>query len=147
MNQVVFTVLGEPSGKGRPRFSGYTGANGKTYARAYTPKKTVMYENLVKLEYEKQCGEFRFPDGAMLDMRIMAYYGIANSKSKKMKEKMRAGIVRPTKKPDMDNCLKVIADSLNNIAYRDDTQIVDCQVRKFFSDEPRVVIKIRQIGE
>lgn len=147
MNQVVFTVPGEPSGKGRPRFSGYTGANGKTYARAYTPKKTVMYENLVKLEYEKQCGEFRFPDGAMLDMRIMAYYGIANSKSKKMKEKMRAGIVRPTKKPDMDNCLKVIADSLNNIAYRDDTQIVDCQVRKFFSDEPRVVIKIRQIGE
>lgn len=143
MNQVVFTVLGEPSGKGRPRFSGYTGANG----RAYTPKKTVMYENLVKLEYEKQCGEFRFPDGAMLDMRIMAYYGIANSKSKKMKEKMRAGIVRPTKKPDMDNCLKVIADSLNNIAYRDDTQIVDCQVRKFFSDEPRVVIKISQIGE
>lgn len=147
MNQVVFTVLGEPSGKGRPRFSGYTGANGKTYARAYTPKKTVMYENLVKLEYEKQCGEFRFPDGAMLDMRIMAYYGIANSKSKKMKEKMRAGIARPTKKPDMDNCLKVIADSLNNIAYRDDTQIVDCQVRKFFSDEPRVVIKISQIGE
>ena len=132
MNQVVFTVLGEPSGKGRLRFSGYTGANGKTYARAYTTKKTVMYENLVKLEYEKQCGEFRFPDGAMLDMRIMAYYGIADSKSKKMKEKMRAGIVRPTKKPDMDNCLKVIADSLNNIAYRDDTQIVDCQVRKFF---------------
>ena len=52
MKQVVFTVPGEPSGKGRPRFSGYTGANGKTYARAYTPNKTVMYENLVKLESE-----------------------------------------------------------------------------------------------
>lgn len=147
MNQVVFTVLGEPSGKGRPRFSAYMGANGKTFAKAHTPQKTVLYENLVKTEYERQCGSFRFPDGAMLDMRIMAYYGIANSKSKKMKEKMRAGIVRPTKKPDMDNCLKVIADSLNNIAYKDDTQIVDCQVRKFFSDEPRVVIKISQIGE
>lgn len=51
MNQVVFTVLGEPTGKGRPRFSAYQNPNtGKTYGKAYTPKKTVVYENLVRTE-------------------------------------------------------------------------------------------------
>ena len=50
------------------------------------------------------------------------------------------------KKPDMDNVVKMIADALNQVAYKDDTQIVDCQVRKFFSEEPRVEVIIRQIG-
>lgn len=58
---------------------------------------------------------------------------------------MRAGIIRPTKKPDMDNCIKVIADALNKLAYHDDTQIVDCQIRKFYSDDPRVEVRILDI--
>lgn len=60
---------------------------------------------------------------------------------------MRAGVIRPTKKPDMDNCIKIIADALNKIAYHDDTQIVDCQVRKFYSDDPRVEVRILEIKE
>lgn len=60
---------------------------------------------------------------------------------------MLNGLIRPTKKPDMDNVVKVIADSLNQLAYRDDTQIVDCQCRKFYSDRPRVDVVIAQVGE
>ncbi|MGN0400002.1 MAG: RusA family crossover junction endodeoxyribonuclease [Blautia sp.] len=144
--EVIFEVLGEPTGKGRPRFSAMQNSSGKVYGKAYTPEKTVVYENLVRTEYEIQCNGFRFPDDAMLDMRVMAFYGIPKSKSKKMKEKMRSGKIRPTKKPDMDNVIKAIADSLNNVAYKDDTQIVDCQVRKFYSDIPKVVVKIKEIG-
>lgn len=81
----------------------------------------------------------------MLDMRILAYYGIPKSKSKKIKEQMAKGLLRPTKKPDMDNVVKVIADSLNTIAYRDDTQIVDCQCRKFYSENPRVEVIIKMV--
>lgn len=140
-----FTVLGEPKGKGRPRFVPQTG-------RAITPKDTVQYENLVKLEYQTQCRDpdtnelIRFPDGAMLDLRIIAYYGIQASKSKKAKEQMKSGLIRPTKKPDMDNVVKAIADSLNNIAYHDDTQIVDCQIRKFYSEQPRVEVSITEVA-
>ena len=39
-----FTVLGEPKGKGRPRFARI--GNG---VRAYTPKETENYEAYVKL--------------------------------------------------------------------------------------------------
>lgn len=136
--EVKFTVYGEPKGKGRPRFNTKTG-------HAMTPKDTVNYETLVHMEYMSQCQNVRFPDDAMLDMRIKAYYSIPKSKSKKMKALMLDGTVRPTKKPDMDNVVKIIADSLNQIAYRDDTQIVDCQCRKFYSDEPRVEVKIIEI--
>lgn len=131
-------MYGEPKGKGRPRFSTKT-------SHAMTPKDTVNYETLVHMEYMNQCGNAKFPDDAMLDMRIKAYYSIPKSKSKKMKALMLEGIIRPTKKPDMDNVVKIIADSLNNIAYRDDTQIVDCQCRKFYSDTPRVEVRILEI--
>lgn len=144
---IKFVVLGEPQGKGRPRFvSRYNPATGKSFGKAHTPEKTVAYENLVRTEYSIQTKNFRFPDDAMLDMRIIAYYSIPKSTSKKKKAMMLEGFIRPTKKPDMDNVMKVIADSLNQVAYKDDTQIVDAQCRKFYSEEPRIEVIIRKIG-
>lgn len=138
--RINFTVMGEPKGKGRPRFCRNTG-------HAITPKDTVNYETLVKMEYTQACGEQMFPDDAMLDMRIKAYYSIPKSASKKRHAAMLSGDIRPTKKPDMDNVIKIIADALNKIAYRDDTQIVDCQVRKFYSKKPRVEVMIQTIDK
>ena len=144
---VKFIVPGEPKGKGRPRVSVRKAGNGEgTFARAYTPKDTAIYENLVKMEYENQCKSYRFPDDVMLDIRIFAYYGIPKSTSKRMRERMLAGEVRPTKKPDFDNIAKIICDSLNDIAYKDDKQIVDGMLRKFYSDRPRVEVKLQTIG-
>lgn len=139
--RVSFTILGEPQGKGRPRF-----ARAGNYVRTYTPDKTAAYENLVKLEYERQCRGRKFGDTEQLDLRIFAYYGVPQSVSKKKKGQMFEGIIRPSKKPDMDNVVKVIADSLNNVAYKDDTQIVDAMVRKFYSDTPRVKVVIQTAG-
>lgn len=136
--EVKFIILGEPKGKGRPRFCRNTG-------QATTPKDTVNYETLVHMEYLDQCNELRFPDDVMLDMRIKAYYSMPKSASKKKKAAMLAGEIRPTKKPDMDNVIKIIADSLNQVAYRDDTQIVDCQCRKFYSENPRVEVTIKTV--
>lgn len=136
--EVRFTILGEPKGKGRPRFCRNTG-------HAITPKDTVNYETLVRMEYGVAYSDFKFPDDAMLDMRIKAFYSIPKSASKKKRASMLANEIRPTKKPDMDNVVKIIADALNQVAYRDDTQIVDCQCRKFYSDSPRVEVMIKDI--
>ena len=136
--EVRFTILGEPKGKGRPRFCRNTG-------HAITPKDTVNYETLVRIEYGVAYSDFKFPDDAMLDMRIKAFYSIPKSASKKKRASMLANEIRPTKKPDMDNVVKIIADSLNQVAYRDDTQIVDCQCRKFYSENPRVEVMIKEI--
>lgn len=136
--KVSFTVFGAPTGKGRPRFSTVCG-----HVKTRTPDETVIYENLVRTEYRNQSGVY-FPDDAMLDIRIMAYYTMPKSISKKKRQEMLDHKVRPTKKPDFDNIGKVICDSLNGIAYRDDAQIVDAQIRKFYSDNPRVVVTIQE---
>lgn len=152
---VRFMVLGEPTGKGRPQTKvmysekGFkdkkTGKVKNTLVNNVTPQKTVIYENEVKEAYRLQCENYRFPDGTMLDMRIIAYYSIPKSQTKKNKELMKRQLLRPTKKPDMDNVVKIIADSLNQVAYRDDAQIVDCQCRKFYSYNPRVEVTIKEI--
>ena len=138
MQRVMFTVPGEPCAKARPKFSRRSG-------RAYTPEKTARYENLVALEYQSQCGGYRFPDDAMLDMRIIAYYGIPRSKSKKVQALMTAGKIRPTKRPDSSNVTKSVEDGLNGVAYKDDAQIVDSQIRRFYGEPPRVEVLIQQV--
>ena len=86
-----------------------------------------------------------FPDDAMLDVRIIAYFDIPKSVSKKKRQAMLDKKIRPTKKPDSDNLAKSICDACNKVAYRDDASIVDLQVRKFYSKQPRVEVIIRQI--
>ena len=137
--KVKFTILGEPAGKGRPRFRSMG-----PYVKTYTPEKTVTYENLVKLEYRRQCSDFRFEDSAPLDMRITAYYSIPKSASKKKRAQMERFEIRPMKKPDNDNIVKVVQDALNQIAYRDVVQIVDCERRKCCSEDPGVVVTIQE---
>jgi Holliday junction resolvase RusA-like endonuclease len=143
MTGISFTVLGEPQGKGRPKFSTVGG-----HAKARTPDQTVIYENLIRTEYQRQVGDkSRFPDEAMLEMRIKAYYSIPASAGKKKRGDMIEGVIRPTKKPDADNILKVVADSLNQIAYKDDAQIVTASIKKLFSLQPRLEIAILEITE
>ncbi|MDF2537449.1 MAG: Holliday junction resolvase [Herbinix sp.] len=55
--------------------------------------------------------------------------------------------IRPTKKPDIDNIAKVILDALNGIAYKDDTQVVTLEVRKFYKDTPCVIVDIEEVGD
>lgn len=137
--RVRFEIPGDPKGKGRPRFTKVG-----NYTKTYTPEETASYENLVRLMYRTQCHGFRFNDDAQLDMRIYAYFSIPKSTSKKKRAKMLSGEIRPTKKPDWDNSGKIIADSLNKIAYHDDSQIVDGMVRKFYGEIPKTVVIIQE---
>lgn len=138
--QIKFTVLGEPQGKARPKF------NRKTKT-AYTPGKTVNYENLIRTEYLRQCPGQRFADKEPLAMHIWAYYTIPASASKGRQQAMEAGEIRPTKKPDADNIIKVVADALNKLAYRDDADLVLVELEKFYGRQPRIEVEIKTLEE
>lgn len=133
--KVDFTIDGEPEGKARPRFNTKTG-------RAYTTDRTRMYEDYTKLLYRSQIKHFF---EGYIRLTVKAYYKIAKSDSKKIKEQKRANILRPSKKPDIDNVYKLIADALNDIAYKDDTQIIEGAFYKYYSDNPRVEVTIESI--
>jgi Holliday junction resolvase RusA-like endonuclease len=132
-----FIIYGEPKGKGRPRFSTVNG-----YVKTRTPEDTVNYENLVKLMYQKDCREPMYEKNEPLVMEIEAHYSIPKSASKKKAAQMSLGEIRPTKKPDIDNLCKIIMDSLNKVAYYDDSQIIWASVGKYYSLTPRVVVRM-----
>lgn len=133
MNSYEITIPGEPKAKARPRL-----ARGN---HTYTPKSTVDYENHVRFCYLQQIDKEPTKDPVI--MHIKAYFKIPKSASEKNKEQMRLGQLRPVKKPDIDNVIKAIADSLNNYAYCDDTQIVEVTAEKHYADEPKVVVTLR----
>lgn len=139
MSEITFTVPGPPKGKARAR-TVHTG--GRTFS--YTPEETVLYENLVKTCFY-QSRAHPFDADEELKANIIAYYPIAKSTSKKKRQQMLAGLIRPTKKPDLDNVIKSILDALNKVAYHDDTQIVSLSVEKFYSDAPRVEVSISNL--
>ncbi|WP_332834903.1 RusA family crossover junction endodeoxyribonuclease [Clostridium perfringens] len=56
---------------------------------------------------------------------------------------MRDELEKPTKKPDVDNIAKIILDSLNGVAYKDDSQIVDIRIiKKYTEDDERIEFEL-----
>jgi Holliday junction resolvase RusA-like endonuclease len=133
---VQFYIPGKPLGKQRPKF------NSKTHT-TYTPEQTVTYENIVKLEYQVQTRGQKLI-GA-IKAEITAFYPIVKSVSKKDRASMESGMILPTKKPDTDNIAKIVLDSLNGIAYDDDSQIVSLLVIKKYADKPQVTVRMEEI--
>ncbi|HBF8942198.1 TPA: RusA family crossover junction endodeoxyribonuclease [Clostridioides difficile] len=133
--KVFLVVDGEPVGKERPRMNSIT-------KRTYTPNKTRDYEELIRWLYQSKVKHYF---EGYIKMTIRCYYSIAKSNSKKVKEQKRNNVLRPSKKPDIDNVVKIIADSLNEIAYKDDTQIVEVVASKYYSDKPRVEVELEDV--
>ncbi|ENZ9555996.1 RusA family crossover junction endodeoxyribonuclease [Clostridioides difficile] len=133
--KVNFTIDGEPVGKERPRMNSIT-------KRTYTPNKTRDYEELIRWLYQSKV---KYYFTGYIKMTLRCYYSIAKSNSKKVKEQKRNNVLRPSKKPDIDNVVKIIADSLNEIAYKDDTQIVEVVASKYYSDNPRVEVILEDV--
>lgn len=50
-----------------------------------------------------------------------------------------------TKRGDLSNFIKLIEDALNNIVWKDDSQIIELQARKVFSEQPSISITIKEI--
>lgn len=127
-------IPGEPVAKARPRVTKWG---------AYTPEKTKNYETLVRELYIIQHGQTLLE--GELEVKIKAYFTIPKSTSKKRKALMVSKDIRPIKRPDLDNVMKSVTDALNEIAYKDDSQIVSATVSKYYSEEPRVEVEINKI--
>jgi crossover junction endodeoxyribonuclease RusA len=56
-------------------------------------------------------------------------------------------VYRPRKSRDLDNCLKIVFDALNGIAYNDDNQITEIYAFRYDDKaNPRVNLTIAAIG-
>ena len=133
--RVEFVIKGRPVAKERVRVV--------KYGNAYTPKKTRDYERLVKQVYELQVGE-DLGESALL-VEIDFYFAIPKSYTKKRRMAIERGEEVYTKRPDLDNLAKTITDALNGIAYKDDSQIIEMNLKKHYSPEDKVVVAIEEL--
>lgn len=128
-------------GKGRPRFR-----NCGSFFQTYTDKETTSFENLVKLSFLNcSASNERYLDKQPLRVRLYMYQRIPSSTSKVKKQQMLDGKILPTKKPDIDNVCKSIFDALNGVCFRDDTQIVELEITKRYSEREYVKVEIEEI--
>lgn len=139
---MLFEVIGQPQGKQRARVTIRGG-----FAKAYTPEKTASYENLIMLSFVTALHGNKTPFWECpLEIKIKAFYAIPKSFSKKKQQAALDSQIRPTTKPDIDNVVKCVCDALNKVAYKDDTQVIRLSAEKYYGDEPKLCIEIKEFN-
>lgn len=135
-DEIKFTVIGDPKGKARPRFRRI----GK-FTTTYTPKETVEYENKVRKSFKQVIDKNYKPIEGPIEADAKCYCPIPKSLSKKKQQLL---IGQPcTKKPDTDNIIKSILDPLNDLAYKDDSQVCKITGLKIYDLNPRVEVSLK----
>ena len=146
MNRIQFEIMGEPFGKQRPRVVTTNG-----YARAYTPEKTIRYENKVLNAYLESVkdtpNEHIIPfENEPLFCTIQATFGLSKGdygkKGLNKHGRNKLDTYFCDKHLDSDNIAKVIQDALNGVAYKDDKQICGLLVIKAWGEMPSVKVTL-----
>ena len=115
---IELTINVEPTAKGRARVSYQNGL-----VRTYTPKKTSTAQELIMCEllpYRSLC----FPEHIPVKLTCCFF----RTRVKGLKKEQL-----PFRKPDLDNFLKLLMDSINGLLVTDDSQITTICARKEWS--------------
>jgi Holliday junction resolvase RusA-like endonuclease len=135
---VMYTVYGEPVGKGRPRF-----AKRGAFVSTYTPQKTKTYEDEIRMMAKAAMGSSE-PLETPVTVAIYIRVGLPASYSKQKRKDALEGTLKPTKKPDIDNIAKCFLDAMNDIVYFDDKQVVNLHITKVYAETPAVEVMVKE---
>ena len=105
------------------------------HGQVYNPHAALMnkWRRAASVNFSDEMGKFR---GAVSVSLVCFFQG----------KRSRMG-THHTNKPDCDNVSKFVCDCLTGVAYRDDKQVVNLSVRKFWvasSDCMKVTVKYLQ---
>ena len=136
---ITFDIPIEPRAQKRDRIGSFAG-----HGRSYKHPEQAKYEGKVAAMIAQHRPE-RPLEGALV-LIMNCYLPIPVSKTKKFKAAALDGKIRPTGKPDCSNLAKNIEDIMNGVFYRDDAQIIELIVSKWYSDNPRWHIELSEIS-
>ena len=135
---LTYLVEGNPIGKGRPKF-----ARRGNFVSAYTPTKTRDYESVIKEAAQKAMGSNELLE-TPVTVAIYITVPIPQSYSKKRSEACLSGSEKPIKKPDIDNIAKCFLDAMNEIVYKDDTQVLTLHITKVYGTVGMVEVMVKE---
>jgi Holliday junction resolvase RusA-like endonuclease len=130
---VTIIIAGEPVAKARPRMT--------RRGFAYTPAHTRKYEAHGRLAAQLAM-DGRPPIDVPVRIELLVELPAPASWSKRKSTDAITGSIRPTSRPDVDNCLKAILDAINTIVVADDAQVVEVYAKKKFSVAPKMIATI-----
>ena len=119
--KILFTISGKPFVQKRHRF-----AHGCCYDPSSKDKK-IFIDKIPKVIIPSE------PFLGPVSVEIDCYFG---------GKKQGVMIARP----DVDNCAKIILDCMNNLIYKDDSQVVELLVKKFrcTKDDARTEVTVSE---
>jgi len=111
-------------------------AGGATTAR-FTPAKQRNAMGVVKL-FASRAMNGRAPLEGPIWLSVEAYYQVPKSWSKK-----QADVARwKTSRPDLDNIVKLIKDSCNQVVWQDDSQVAAMSLSKRYGEREEIRVRI-----
>ncbi len=123
----------EPTAKGRPRLAVING-----HGRAFTPAKTRNAESMIQALIRDEVIKLgTFDSGTPLKLSAVFY--------RERPAHLPKRITTPVTRPDLDNYLKLLLDSLNKYVFPDDSQICSIVVDKRFGNPPRIELIIEEV--
>jgi len=135
---ITFKVDADPVGKQRARY-----AKRGNFVQTYTPDKTRNYESLIKEAAIEAMGSSE-PLETPVNLYLYIRAPIPKSLPKKRMEACLNGLEKPIKKPDASNVLKSVEDAMNDVVYKDDSQIVNIHVSKVYSSVSGIDVCIKE---
>jgi Holliday junction resolvase RusA-like endonuclease len=130
---LTFTIPGEPVPQPRPRVSTRGG-----FARAYVPAKHPVHAYRAAIANAARAagaGVHGEPVSVVIDFVW-----------ERPKSHLRKSGVKPDApvlpRPDLDNTTKAVLDSLNGVAWEDDSQVQRLVVEKSYGPEARTTVRI-----
>ncbi len=130
--RLELTIFVEPQGKASAKT---VTKNGRTWS--YTPQNTIQLEARIREAIMKQ--RKHFIRDVPLKLEATFYFLKAKSAPKSR--------LLPITRPDLDNCTKLLTDSLELYLFDNDSQITSCTVRKRYNAIPKIHFIIEEDKE
>ncbi len=136
MSIIEFIIPGKLQAKQRPRMNGAT-------RRMYTKRETRIAEAFIREHFSSQFHTHQ-PFRGPVSLEIEFYREPPVSWAKWRQRAAVDGLYMDDIGADLDNKVKTISDALNNIAYKDDRQIVSLCAKKTFAHKDYTYIRIQE---
>lgn len=140
---ITFEIPGVPLGKQAMMPVHYNKGNYR-YASMRIPPQTRSEMKRISDLFKCQYPHYPVSKNAF-EYKMDILLPIPKSFTKKQRDQIAKGKLRPTSKPDISNVMKLVEDALSKLVWQDDSQIVETNCGKWYDDNPGIIMEITVI--
>lgn len=114
--------------------------------RVYGTTRTTRYEKSLRAAALGVMAG-RAPFTGPVEADLLMVLAVPKSWPKERQDAALEGKILPLRRPDADNIVKVLLDSLNRVVFEDDAQVTNLRFRKRYGSKTRVWLRLRAIPD